>query len=165
MMSRGAKSALVCGALLSVSLLAGCEGYVKRGSALYAERRYIEAAEVFERTEERLSESSPRQRAEYGLYRGLTLLVLGDYAQARQWLGYAAEVERQYPGTLRDDRRAELDRGFYELNERGAPAMPSQPAQQTAILTSPLPQASPLPTPAPPPGGGQALERRSFLPE
>jgi tetratricopeptide (TPR) repeat protein len=104
--------------VLLVGLASACEGYVRHGSALYADGRYIEAAEVFERTERRLPEYSPREKAEYGLYRGMTLLVLGDLDNARRWMAYAYEVERAKPGTLRSDRRALLDRGWFELGQR-----------------------------------------------
>jgi hypothetical protein len=155
---------LVAGCLLLFGLGA-CEGYVKRGSTLYTERRYVEAAEVFERTENRLTESTPRQRAEYGLYRGLTLLVLGDLIHAERWLAYAHEIERALPGTLREDHRAELDRGWYALRQRlGTPEFQGPPAPPpAAIAASPLPQAIPAPPASAP--AGNATERRSFLPE
>ncbi|MEZ4220881.1 MAG: hypothetical protein R3B13_08125 [Polyangiaceae bacterium] len=134
-------SVLSC-ALLTTSL-AGCGNYVQRGSTLYADGRYIEAAEVFERTEYRLTEFSSKERAEYGLYRGMTLLVLGDLNRAHRWLAYAYEVERANPGTLRSDRRALLDRGWFELGQRsrasGSPAPPG-----TALAASGAPEA-PLP--------------------
>jgi tetratricopeptide (TPR) repeat protein len=152
--------------LLGAVLLAGCEGYVKRGSALYAERRYIEAAEVFERTEARLQESSPQQRAEYGLYRGLTFMVLGDLPSAHRWLAYAQEVERTSPGALPDDRRAQLEQGWSALGQKINDARgPLHPAPNNALATSPLPQSEPLPAPATAPASGNAVERRSFLPE
>lgn len=138
-----------------IGLTAGCTGYVKRGSALYADGRYIEAAEVFERTEHRLGESTPRQRAEYGLYRGMTLLVLGDLTNAQRWLAYAYEVEREAPGALREDRRALLDRGWFELGQRQQerPASPRPPATALAASGAPsqpppvreAPEASPQP--------------------
>ena len=140
--------------LLSAAVALGgtvaCGSYVKRGSALYADGRYIEAAEVFERTEHRLSKSSPREQASYGLYRGLTLLVLGDYAAAHRWLAFAYDVERANPGALRGDRRQLLDRGWYELGERmkATPPqgpVPSQPG--TAVATSPSPDGARPPPP------------------
>ena len=65
MRSLGARLQVVAAALLVLATLAlaGCTTYVKRGSALYADGRYIEAAEVFERTEYRLQDSSPRAAA------------------------------------------------------------------------------------------------------
>jgi hypothetical protein len=128
------KSVLVLASALGLLLITGCSSYVKRGEALYADGRYIEAAEVFERTEGRVGEASPRQRAEYGMYRGLTLLVLGDLSNARRWMNYAYVVERAIPGTLSTDRRALLDRGWYELGQRERAVQP-QPAA-TAVAAS-----------------------------
>jgi tetratricopeptide (TPR) repeat protein len=134
---------------------ASCNGqYVKRGSALYSDGRYVEAAEVFERTEYRLAESSSRERAEYGLYRGMTLLVLGDLRNAESWLTYAYEVERREPGALRPERRALLERGWFELGQRvRAKPPPAAAAPGTAIAASqpPPPLAPPRPDGAPPP--------------
>jgi hypothetical protein len=108
-----------CWVVLSLVLgAAGCSSYVKRGGALYAEGRYVEAAEVFEHTESQLGRASTREKAEYGTYRGLTLLVLGDLPNAHRWLGYAYQLEQRYPGSLRSRQRFELDRGWYELGVR-----------------------------------------------
>jgi tetratricopeptide (TPR) repeat protein len=138
-----------------------CSSYVKRGSALYAEGRYVEAAEVFERTEHRLRDSSPRECAEYGLYRGLTLLVLGDLRNAHRWLTYAYQVERVCPGSLRGNGRALLDRAWYELGKLMRP--PAQPAQpDTALAASRPPPAMPAPQPAPRPPAGAT--QRSLAP-
>jgi tetratricopeptide (TPR) repeat protein len=126
---------------------AACSSYVKRGSNLYADGRYVEAAEVFERTEHRLKDSSPRECAEYGLYRGLTLLVLGDLPNAHRWLTYAYQVERVHPGSLRGNGRALLDRAWYELGKLMRP--PAQPVQpDTALAASQPPPAIPAPQPA-----------------
>jgi len=117
------------GALLVASTLCA-------GSVLYADGRYIEAAEVFERTEHRIGEYTPREKAEYGLYRGMTLLVLGDLGNARRWMTYAYEVERANPGTLRADRRALLDRGWFELGQRQRTDVETRPlAPDTAIAS------------------------------
>lgn len=141
-----ARPLLVCA--LALVTLTACEGYVRRGSTLYADGRYIEAAEVFERTEERLPESTPREKAEYGLYRGMTLLVLGDLQNARRWLGYAYEVERAQPGTLRHDRRVLLDRGWYELDRRYQKEAPTdgEPPDRTIATTAPAPDPTPTPS-------------------
>lgn len=149
MRSPGARLKLIVGAIvvLGTLTLAGCSGYVKRGSALYADGRYIEAAEVFERTEYRLHNSSPRERADYGLYRGMTLLVLGDLHNAQRWLSYSYEVERAHPGSLRPDRRALLDRGWFEVGQRlrTAPPPPMQPGTALAASQPPPPLRPPAP--------------------
>jgi hypothetical protein len=100
----------------------GCSHYVQRGEALYREHCYVEAAEAFERTEVRLSESSAEERAEYGLYRGLTFLYLDDPASARTWLGYAYSVVQKTPGTLHPEEQTLLERAFTELDQRSRAA-------------------------------------------
>ena len=139
-----------------------CTSYVKRGSDLYADGRYVEAAEVFERTEGRLPDSTPRQKAEYGLYRGLTLLVLGDLPNAHRWLVYAYEVERVHPGSLRPNRRALLDRGWYELGTHmhSSPPPPAQPGTALAASQPPAPQPPPRAEPEP----DNEKTRRSLAP-
>lgn len=146
---------LVAVFVLGALVLGACSGYVKRGSSLYADGQYIEAAEVFERTEQRLPESSPREQAEYGLYRGMTLLVLGDLRNAHRWLAYAYEVERAFPGSLRSDRRALLDRGWFELGQRlrAEPPPPEEPPG-TAIAAS----QPPPPVPPPPRDGAAPVD-------
>jgi len=126
---------LVSGTALAMFVMlgvAGCSSYIKRGEALYADGRYVEAAEVFERTEARLSESPVRQKVEYGLYRGLTLLVLGDLPNAHRWLTYAYSVERAAPGSLGPERRARLDEGWSELGRRMRVDLPETPAATVA---------------------------------
>jgi tetratricopeptide (TPR) repeat protein len=138
--------------LLALALALGCSNYVKRGSTLYADGRYVEAAEVFERTEHRLKDATPREGAEYGLYRGLTLLRLGDPRNAHRWLTYAYMVEREFPGSLRGNRRSMLDQGWRELGERmnAAPSTPAKSAQPgTAVAASEPPPPPPAPQPAP----------------
>jgi len=99
-------------ALLPAGLLVACTYYVSRGSDLYFQGRYIEAAQVLEQTEARLAEADPYERAEYGLYRGATLLRLGDLDGALHWLEYAQSWEQRYPGSLRADERELLEERF-----------------------------------------------------
>jgi len=155
-----ARPLLAC--VVAVTLFA-CEGYVRRGSTLYADGRYIEAAEVFERTEARLPESTRREQAEYGLYRGMTLLVLGDLKNARRWLSYAYDLERAQPGTLRTDRRALLDRGWFELDRRSQLDTPEPTSSPDRAIASgsPLPP-QPTPEPESPPRG--TANERSLVP-
>jgi hypothetical protein len=143
-MFRGSVMALGATSVLVLCLAQGCSSYVKRGSTLYTDGRYIEAAEVFERTESRLSDSSPREKAEYALYRGLTLLVLGDLRHSHRWLTYAYDIERAVPGSLRQDKRVLLDRGWYELGRKLDPTAPPPP---TAVAASQPPPPIPPPEP------------------
>jgi len=101
--------------LLALSLF-GCTFYVSRGSDLYSQGRYIEAAQVLEQTESRLTDAEPDEHAEYGLYRGATLLRLGDLDGALHWLEYAQSWEQRHPGSLRADERELLEERFIALH-------------------------------------------------
>lgn len=90
-------------------LLSACTFYVHRGSDLYYQGRYIEAAQVLEQTESRLVEADAVERAEYGLYRGATLLRLGDLDGALRWLEYARLWDSRHPGALDAQQRELLD--------------------------------------------------------
>lgn len=147
--------------------LSGCaRDPVQRGTNLYADGHFIEAAEVFERTEERLPEMSLEEQARYGLYRGLTLLVLGDLRGAHHWFSFAGNIEREHPGALGQQRLALLERGSYELGTR-LRQVPAPPEVQSAIAATPTVVA---PTPAPPPSippeepAGTQVEKRSLVP-
>jgi len=116
-------------------VLSACSSHIKHGGVLYAEGQYIEAAEVFERTEERLPELSVRERAEYGAYRGLTFLALGDLRQAHRWMTYAYSIERVAPGSLRAGERVRLDNGWQLLGQRLREALP--PSHTTIVAARP----------------------------
>ena len=83
-----------------------------RGADLYAGGRYIEAAEVFERTEPRLANTSTSDRARYGLYRGATLLALGDTSRAEAWLSFSLRITHQDPGVLSREENEMLTRAL-----------------------------------------------------
>ena len=147
--------------------LSGCaRDPVQRGTNLYADGYFIEAAEVFERTEDRLPDMSTEDQARYGLYRGLTLLVLGDLRGAHHWFSYAGNLENQHPGALGQQRLALLERGSYELGNR-IRQFPAPPEVSSAIAATP--PATP-PPPPPPPGepreqpGSNQVEKRSLVP-
>jgi hypothetical protein len=104
----GSKAARLTGAVVLLLLGSACGGhFVARGTDLYGDGRYIEAAEVFERTEQRLSASTNAERARFGLYRGATFLKLGDVPHAARWLGYSRSILNQDPDAL-DKRDAAL---------------------------------------------------------
>ncbi len=103
----------------------GCSPYVDRGETLYREGRYVEAAEVFELTEQRLASSSPSVRAEYGLFRGMTFLRLDDLTSARRWLGYAGALEQNDPELFEGTKLALLERAWAELDQRSRAVPPN----------------------------------------
>ena len=125
-----------------VAVASACSPYVRRGEALYHEGRYIEAAEVFELTEENLPQSTPEVCAEYSLYRGLTYLRLDELANARAWLNHAGQMARNDPSMFTAVQRAALARGRVEVEQRLNSAPPgSTPATRFAASEEPAPVA------------------------
>jgi hypothetical protein len=120
--------------------MAACGSSVGRGATLYRQQNYIEAAEAFERTQDRLATMEPGDRARYGLYRGLTFMALGDLRNAERWLDYAELQQRAQPAILAQDERDLLARGRVELSQRVRDAWPKPERDSTqglAIRTSP----------------------------
>lgn len=110
--------------------------FVTRGAALYDDGRYVEAAEVFERTEQRLKQSPSDERARFGLYRGATFLKLGDAVHAVRWLGYARSIVKSDPDALDTDEHALLEASLQAV----ARAKPAPPAPgDTELATAPTP--------------------------
>ncbi|MGC4089987.1 MAG: hypothetical protein QM756_19280 [Polyangiaceae bacterium] len=119
--------------LLWLPLVTGCAShYVTRGADLYAGGHFIEAAEVFERTEARLPQASRAEQARYGLYRGATLLALGDALRAGRWLGYSLEIVRGDPGALSDEEGTMLRRAL-TLASAPRTTRPAAPSEAAAV--------------------------------
>ena len=134
----------------------GANHYVQRGADLYGEGRYVEADEVFERSEPRVARAPVEQRAAYAAYRGATFVALGDLQRAQHWLGVASEIEHARPGTLAAPERAFLDGAWRALSNRLTPVQPVT----TAIASStPAPSAGATAVPASEP------QQRSLVPQ
>jgi tetratricopeptide (TPR) repeat protein len=86
-----------------------CTHYVGRGSDLYYQGRYIEAAHVLEMSEQRLADADDGERASYGLYRGATLFRLGDLDGARRWLEYSERLCVSHSRVLRGEQHVLLE--------------------------------------------------------
>ena len=86
--------------LLSLALSACGGSALSRGADYYEQGCYIDAAQVFEHNEANLEQYGAADRARYALYRGQTLLALGDYEQARHWLGYGERIVAKHAGAL-----------------------------------------------------------------
>jgi len=124
-------------------LLSACAGhYVTRGTELYEDAHYVEAAEVFEQTEARLSDSSTSERARFGLYRGATFLKLGDTAHAARWLGYARSMVKSDPDALSDDDMALLGASLRALGPSAADA-PERKTGSEVATAPPNSEAAP----------------------
>lgn len=96
--------------------LAGCGGgYVAGAKRAYTQGRYLEAAEELGEHEDEVHHLSPSRKAEYGLYRGLSLMMLRDYQGAEQWMSFAISVETKSPGALRPEQREELSRHYTKV--------------------------------------------------
>lgn len=140
--TRGPTRALAIGAV-ALALLAGCGAhYLSRGVDLYAGGHYIEAAEVFERTEKRLPDASPSECARYGLYRGATLLALGDTMRATTWLGYSKSIVDEHGDALSVEDRDMLGRALKLVASRRntTPSLPS--GDGSTIATRPARSAA-----------------------
>jgi hypothetical protein len=65
---------------------------LSRGAEFYTQKRYIDAAQLFEHHERELASYDNGDKARYGVYRGLTLLALGDEAAGQRWLRYGTTL-------------------------------------------------------------------------
>jgi tetratricopeptide (TPR) repeat protein len=141
--SRPASAALaLCAMCLA---LVGCGGSsLNRGANYYSERRYIDAAQVFEHAEPELGGYDDAQRARYGLYRGATLLELGDMAEAERWLLFGHQLAAKNPGALSGSERAELREALSLARARQASreAGPLDAAALTPASDAPAPANS-----------------------
>ena len=107
-MSNSLKHVLLLGVLLSAT---GCTVYVNRAESAYNEGRYLEVAEQLAVREAEVTELGQRDQLRYGLYRGLALMQLGQYEDAKPWLARARELEQSKP-LLTPRQRGQLDRGW-----------------------------------------------------
>jgi len=130
---------MVLGFLLGA---AGCGGYLGNARSAYHDGRYLEAAETLGEHEGEVAEMPPRKQADYGLYRGLSLMKLGDSVGAAEWLGFTATLEQQRPGTLRSEQLRQLAAGLDELSR----TQPAQPPVEDVDVSRAEPAAL---TPAP----------------
>jgi hypothetical protein len=99
-------------ALLMAGWLAGCGGALSEGEAQFAKGRYPEAKQTFAQVEAESRGWSGERKAEYALYRGLTLGALGDRAMAAVWLREAKAIEDANPGSLAPDDARRLQLGL-----------------------------------------------------
>lgn len=98
----------------------GCGSYLGSAQRAYQEGRYLEVAENLGDHEAEVTNLEPSKQANYGLYRGLSLMKLGDHEAAGHWLDFAADVEKQRPGSLLPKQRQELDEARGELAKTSA---------------------------------------------
>jgi thioredoxin-like negative regulator of GroEL len=136
--SRLRSSALALVSAATLLWTSACGGqYVSRGVELYADARYVDAAEVFEQTEARLGDASASERARFGLYRGATYLKLGDALHAAQWLGYSRSILNRDPGALDSDEHAMLEASLKALTK--VPPSTPEPQIDSEVAAAPTP--------------------------
>jgi hypothetical protein len=90
-------------ATLLALTLSGCAGPLSEAEGLFDRGQYPAAKQALLELDADRPSWSPTDRAEYALYRGLTLLALGNDGRARPWLAEAKAAEDASPGTLRYD--------------------------------------------------------------
>jgi len=85
---------------LLVAASSSCGGALAEGRSQFDKGNYPEAKQSFASAESDSRTWSDAKRAEYALYRGLTLGALGDKGQAGIWLREAKAIEDAHPGSL-----------------------------------------------------------------
>jgi hypothetical protein len=122
--------------LVLVGLLSACASNNDRGRVLFAEGRFIEAAEVFEHSELQLRELEPQEQTRYGLYRGMTLLRLGDLDGAAKWLHYARTAEAKLNRALGNREHTALKQAWILLDRARAQETESPDPLRGALARS-----------------------------
>jgi hypothetical protein len=87
----------------------GCGGALAEGEAEFKRGRYPDAKATFALLEPEVHRWDDSKRAEYALYRGLTLGALGDQAPSALWLREAKTIEAAHPGALTGEDARRLD--------------------------------------------------------
>src|SRR5579862_2114015 len=98
---------MACVALMAAGLMA-CGGALSEGRSEFQAGHYPHAKQIFASIEGESRGYSEGDRAEYALYRGLTLDALGDKAQGSVWLREAKAIEDTRPGTLAPEETLRL---------------------------------------------------------
>jgi hypothetical protein len=80
--------------------MVSCAGPLADAQSLFNKGQYPAAHQSLLALETASGSWSATDRATYALYRGLTLLALGDRGRAAMWLLEAKAVEDQRPGSL-----------------------------------------------------------------
>jgi hypothetical protein len=127
-----------CWLLLFLWLCAsGCHSALADAMDSYTDGRYPTAAAQFRAAEPDARELSPRDFANYALYRGLTHLALGDARAAVHWLGYAKQSADRDPHVFDDEARGALLAAWRSMGHMpGEPAF-AAPATETSAALQP----------------------------
>ncbi|HEY3817622.1 MAG TPA: hypothetical protein VGL81_10645 [Polyangiaceae bacterium] len=98
--------------LLLLASLTACGGALAEGRSQFDKGNYPEAKQTFAAAEADSRTWGDAHRAEYALYRGLTLGALGDHAAAGVWLREAKAIEDAHPGSLPPEEAQRLHLGL-----------------------------------------------------
>jgi len=98
--------------LLFLASLGACGGALAEGRSQFDRGNYPEAKQTFAAAEAESRSWSDARRAEYALYRGLTLGALGDQGHAGLWLREAKAIEDAHPGSLDPQEAQRLHLGL-----------------------------------------------------
>lgn len=99
-------------ALLAALSLSACGGALAQGKSEFKDGHYPHAKQIFVSIEAESRGYDDAKRAEYALYRGLTLAALGDRAQAGVWLREAKAINDTHPGSLSREDELRLKAGL-----------------------------------------------------
>jgi hypothetical protein len=141
--ARVAFGSVLCAAVASAVLGGGCARWVRGAEVAYHDGRYFEAAEDLASREDEYWDLVPNHQARYALYRGLSLLRLGDHDGAHRWLAVARRLDAE-GRLLAPAQRIELEGGWAELVRLGVVSAP-----RVVIVPAPAPAPTPPPPPAP----------------
>ncbi len=92
--------------------MSACGGALAEGKSEFKEGHYPHAKQIFVSIEAESRGYDDARRAEYALYRGLTLSALGDRAQAGVWLREAKAISDTRPGSLSREDELRLKAGL-----------------------------------------------------
>jgi hypothetical protein len=94
------RSLATVAAVLLGSFAIGCGGPMSAGESEFRQGQYPAAKQTLGALEAESRAWDDPSRAEYALYRGLTLAALGDRGAAAWWLREAKALEYAHPGSL-----------------------------------------------------------------
>lgn len=117
----------------------GCGSYLGSAQRAYQDGRYLEVAENLVVHEAEVPQLEPAKQANYGFYRGLSLLRLGDQEAASHWLDFAADIEKKQPGSLLPAQRRELEDARDKLAKSAKAAKSGEGESATNTLAMPTP--------------------------
>jgi hypothetical protein len=121
--------------LLLLLCTSGCHSALADAMDSYTDAQYPTAAARFRAAEPAARKLTPRDFANYALFRGLTHLALGDAAAASRWVGYAKQCADRDPYLFNDQ-----DRGALLAAWRSMGYMPGEPAFAPPPTASPAQQ-------------------------